>query len=341
MVEPEMYRCVVLSTLERATALKQAIFAAKARGNDTATWVRTIDLARGRLGLECSNQVITILQGTSNLRELSIRGIVAPGLVEALIQCCPSLRTLRLWVDLHDCPTMEMIGSLKNIEWLQITSRRRGVKHDNVATGPFAHIPPWTLDKLVGLDWTNSHGGTFYECAFFSRCFLPRLKTLRLCIDPKPSEMPFLSQILTTHPGLTNLTLSIADELLTGLAPSIRCPSVLLTPVPDAAIALLLRPEVKTLKLDLQDVHWGDEPRLWALLSAFASLDHSHVEHIKLIRIDSEPAAHRTGEASFKDLLYQHILRLNRRGIRVYAGDCEELLVGKASCCLIVRRTQN
>jgi hypothetical protein len=94
----------------------------------------------------------------------------------------------------------------------------------------------------------------------------------------------------------------------------------------------LLRPEVKTLELELSRFHWDRADRvlmssLRELLTQFAAEDDTlpTLERIHLLRAadDEDEDLALTTKEQFPRTLHSHILPLKARGIRVFVDDCE------------------
>jgi hypothetical protein len=300
----------------------------QARGVDVWRWMRTffVDIHQS------SNELIPIFMRTVNLIEVDIHTRVSSEVLVTLRQCCPSLRSLKVWIDTKSHGAMAQVGLFKHIQQLCIVTAP-SVFNWTQSMDPMADVPPWNMPAVTHLCWQDPWGEQPHEASFISRCRFPHLTHLEIQL-PNANINPHICHFLDVHRNMRSLRILGNDEWHLTIVPFSRARDLEIycghRPCPPRAFVRLLRPEVKTLKLELSSFYWESHGHalmtsLQELLTQFAAENDTPSTLDKIyLHVPESPALTPTTKNGL-DLgaLRSHIPPLNACGIRVFVGDCE------------------
>jgi hypothetical protein len=327
-----MYRYVHIQDSATLRSLDEKISdLSKAQGKDIWRWVRTF-FADEPLS---SEEMMAIITKTVNLIEVYTRMFVSPELLVALRQCCPSLRSLEIWVGDESHEAMVQVGLFENVKHLSI-SRRFGRRNRPPLSNPmdrWADAPSWNMPAVTHFSW---HDQLLHLAAFVSRCWFPHLQHLELSFVNLEGNLEGTTNIcrfLDAHPHIRSIRIKVLHGENMSIIPSVRAQNLQLCHIPldypPQAWVPLLRPEVKTLELELSaSLVYVLGANLWELLTQFAAegdtpptLEKIHLRSVENIYDNDDPGI--TTVQGFSRTLLSHIRPLKARGICVFVDHRE------------------
>jgi hypothetical protein len=343
-----MYRHVHIQYLGQLESLDQRsseLF--KARGIDVWRWVWTLQIYLKDPSPQDSEKMVTLFSRIVNVTKVHIvHQISSPELLATLRHCCPLLRSLEIAVIPDSHETMAQVGLFEHLKHLDIRTMRlrRSSSPWQLPMGPLTDVPSWNMLAVTRFHW--QHPAKFrdkVECthlaAFMSRCRFPRLTHLHVDLIgyTRLEEISYVCRLLDAHRHIKSFTINMSEDLLLSISPFVRAPTfrIWCAQCPPRAFVPFLRPEVKTLELELScpTFHDDEEPvlrpalttSLWELLTQFASEDGPlpTLETIRVSATDTDGKPTPTAEEGFLCTLRSHVLPLNAQGIRVFVDDDE------------------
>jgi hypothetical protein len=302
----------------------------KTREIDVWRWVRTFIADK----YQSSDEIMTILTRTINLVRVNIQTPVTSQFLMTLRQCCPSLLSLKVWVDPESHETMIQVGLFEHITELGILTLRSASSRTQ-PMAPLTDVPSWNMPAVTHFGWYDQWSQWAHEATFISRCRFPHLTHLDIQLVGLYAVlegMPYMCRLLIAHPNITSLRILVRDEHHLGIIPFVRARTLHVRcgrRCPLRELVLLLRPEVKTLELEFNDSIWRLHVHTLTsiLRELFSQLAIdverlSPLENIHLRSMGNHDLAPTTKEG-FLDSLGSYILLLKARHIRVFASDCE------------------
>jgi hypothetical protein len=301
-----------------------------ARGIDAWRWVWTLFADRNQI----SNMIITVLTRAVNLIEANIKSLASPELLVTLRERCPSLRSLKVWVDSESHEAMAQVGLFEHVKHLSVMTRRCASNRKQL-TDPLTDVPSWNMPTVTRFRWDDMMSVSPNEAMFMSRCRFPHLQHLDLGVENPQADlqgMPHICRLLDVHRNITSLRLLLRYEEHLSIIPFVRARNLWVRCNPlchPQAVLPLLRPEVKTLEVEYTRHLWERRDHtltkiLLRLLTELAVEDDTlpTLEKIRLRSTEIHDLAPTTKERYIK-VLSSHIPPLKARGIRVFVQDCE------------------
>jgi hypothetical protein len=341
-----MYRHVHIWQLGTLRKLDQWISdLSKARGIDIWRWVRTFFTDHRSQGSRFDNVHMTTLKKTVNLIEADLNIPVSSQLLATLRQCCPLLRSLDFRVDDESHEAMAQLRLFEHVKHLGISRsphNRRPGPSENEPVNQLADVPSWNMPAVTHFSWRDRLFHPLHEATFVSRCRFPYLQHLDISILNSLhilDGMPCICRFLDAHQTIRSFRIRALPEEHMVMIPAVRARNLLIRcdPLcPPRAWVPLLRPEVKTLELELSSfllMHSVDQRlavSLWDLLAQCAVDDGTQrPATLEKIHLRSEESAYDdedhdiTTVEGFSSTLRSHIHPLKARGIRVFVDGCE------------------
>jgi hypothetical protein len=310
-----------------ARMLRDRIFHVSARRDiDIGCWVRTFHEESNR----SSPVTMELLMRAVNLVEFWTKIAVSAELLVTLRQSCPSLRSLKVWVESYEA--MAQVGLFQHIKQLAIVTCPSPLSMD-----PLTGVPYWNMPAVTHFWWQDSwmrelpHGASFV-----SRCRFPHLTHLEIEHCHRRADLegaPYICRLLDAHRNIKYLRLWVRNEELLHIIPSVRAPSLqigCLDRCPPFSFVPLLRLEVKNLGLEFRSPSWERYEHqltagLWELLTQLASEDGTPPTLDTICLSWSQPNWEPNPKAEEKFLnlcaLRSDVPILNARGICVFVRD--------------------
>jgi hypothetical protein len=341
-----MYRHVHIWNPAALHSLDEKISAlCKARSIDIWSWVWTFFADHQSQSSGSDDILLTILTKTVNLIEAEIKIFVSSQLLTTLRECCPLLRSLEIFVDAKSHEAMAQVGLFKHVKYLHIFRCPYILRAPSIMTGPvsrLADVPSWNMPAVTHFSWRDRIIQPLDEATFVSRCRFPHLQHLDISImdfETIPEGMSCICRFLDTHRNIKSLRIVAWSEQHVVVIPFVRAQNLRIYSVPRCpppAWVSLLRPEVKSLELELSSfllIYSADNQlgvSLWELLAQCAAEDDTQrpatLEKIHMRSLD-------TGRDSdlddimriegFSSTLRSHVLPLKARGICVFVDGRE------------------
>jgi hypothetical protein len=298
-----------------------------ARGIDVWRWVRTLSVDQH----QNYKKIMTLLTKTVNLIELDIRTIVSLAEVLATLrQCCPSLRSLKVWVNIDSHEALNQVGLFQDIKRLNITI----LPYLTGEMDPLTDVPSWNMPAVTRFRWEGPWTTSVHETVFVSRCRFPRLTHLEIQLAKVHADLegiPHICRLLDAHWNITFLSILVKDGDHPSFVPFVRARTFQLfcaSRCPPPTIVPLLRPEVKTLVLVFSFFTWEHgkhalSTTLWELLGQFAAQGDTPptLEAIRLSVKEEKGKLKLVAGKDFLSALRSQALALNARGIRIFVDD--------------------
>jgi hypothetical protein len=276
-----------------------------------------------------------MLTKTANLVEVNLKVFVSSQLLATLRQCRPLLSSLEIWVDEESHEAMAQVGLFEHVKHLGIARQfvRSEGPHLSEAIDRWTVAPSWNMPAVTHFSWHDRLLKPLHVATFVSRCRFPHLQHLDISLEnphPIPEGMSCIYRFLDAHRNIRSLRIMALDEEHMSIVPFMRARNLQIRCIPlcpPQAWVSLLRPEVKTLELELS--RYNSKRSLWELLTHFAAEDDTRptLEKIHLRSGESPYDDHddhdMTTVHGFSSTLRSHILPLKARGIRVFVDDRE------------------
>jgi hypothetical protein len=323
-----MYRHVHIRKSTNLESVNERISnLSKARGINIWRWVRTFFVD----SYPDFDKITTMLTKTVDLIEVYIHTPIRSEVLVTLRQCCPSLRSLKIWVDPESHEAMAQVGLFEHVQQMHIVTYRSETNRRQ-SMDPLADLPPWNMPAVTYFFWMDPWNKLPHEANFISRCRFPHLTHLDIPLA-SPNAYPHMCRFLDAHRNIRSLTIQVSDEGHLNIVPFVRARNLEIYCVsrcPPRAFVSLLRPEVKTLELEFSSATWKDynhelTTSLWDLLTQFAVEDDKllTLEKIYLHTPEHHDLAPTTQNGLDLNTLRSHILPLKGRGVRVFVNNRE------------------
>jgi hypothetical protein len=330
--EPLMYRHVqIIRNPAAARMLSERIFHLSATRNmDVWRWVWTFY----EIMKEGTASAIPLFMRAVNLIEVQTDVPLSAELLVTLRQSCPSLRSLKVWIDTDSHRAVEQVGLFEHVEQLRIVPLLRSQYPSSMDR--LTNMPGWNMPAVTNLWWRDHWNTLPHGAGFISRCRFPHLTRLDIRgyhSDADNVEMPHICRFLDAHRSIISLRLWVKDDRRLSIVPSVRARNLQLGCVfccPPRAFVSLMRPEVKTLELEFTKFSWEHHGRelttsLWELLTQFVAENDTPptLEAIRLTarNLDAGLCDNPMKEEKYLHTLRSHVLGLSARGIRISVGD--------------------
>jgi hypothetical protein len=267
--KPLLYRYLRILSISFMRKLVKAFDTQQAHGKDCGRWVWAIYIGIGN-SVERTRGLTSLIPRCLNLRRADCMYIGNFALLSLLALTGPTMRTMNIYLDPHDHPSMGQIDGFKHLQHFYIMCcPGRVITHAHNTSASLSDVPPWRLPELQDLHLVPSDDGKHVDLQYLARWSFPKLKSFTMDrFEESEAEIKHLAGFLDAHPHITCLSLEGLGEMLP-LMSHVRSSELRLglrqLGEVSRTMVQLLRPEV--VQLNLSYIDYCAEA-LWTFLDA-------------------------------------------------------------------------